>query len=114
MDAHGRQFGGRAHVLEYERRWPHPHAVRSLADASRLDDADRAALVAARGCQPRRSAPSGIRNTASLQQIWPPPAFHARILESPLDRHELVDEDGSGGGCAGIVEEADWSKHHLR
>jgi hypothetical protein len=51
-------------VLEYERRWPHPHAVRSLADASRLGDADRAALVAAPGCQPCRSAPSGIRNTA--------------------------------------------------
>jgi len=27
-------------VLEYERRWPYPHAVRSLADASRLDHAD--------------------------------------------------------------------------
>src|SRR5215203_5227502 len=43
----------------------------------------------------------------SLQQIWPPPALHARILESPLDRHELVHEDRSGGDCAGIVEEAE-------
>ena len=31
-----------------------------------------------------------------------------------LNRHELVDEDRSGGNCAGIVEEADRSKHHLR
>src|SRR5215203_6726575 len=50
----------------------------------------------------------------SLQQIWPPPALYARILESPLDRHELVHEDRSGGDCAGIVEEAEGSKHHLR
>ena len=73
----------------------------------------------------RRWSPPGVVNSAEvrraesgkprlLQQIWPPPALHARILESPLDRHELVDEDRSGGGCAGIVEEADWSKHHLR
>jgi hypothetical protein len=59
-----------------------------------------------------RRAESGTPR--SLQQIWPPPAFHARILQSPLDRHELVDEDGSGGGCAGIVEEADRSKYRLR
>src|SRR5215203_2828208 len=43
----------------------------------------------------------------SLRQIWPPPTLHARILESPLDRHELVHEDRSGGDCAGIVEEAE-------
>jgi hypothetical protein len=50
---------------------------------------------------------SGIRNrSCSLQQIWSLPAIHARILESPLDGHELVDEDRSGGDCAGIVEEA--------
>ena len=36
-------------VQEYERRWPHSPAVRSLADASRLDDADRAALEARPG-----------------------------------------------------------------
>ena len=100
-------------VLEYERR-PHLPAVRSLADASRLNDADRAALEAARVVSRAevRRAESGAPR--SLQLIWSPPALHARILESPLDRNELVDEDGSGGGCAGIVEEAERSEHHLR
>src|SRR5215217_3280911 len=60
----------------------------------------------------RRSAPSGLcEKPRSIQQIWPPTALHARILESPLDRHELVDEDSSGGDRAGVVEETEGSKH---
>ena len=35
--------------------------------------------------------------------------LHARILESLLDRHELVDEDRSGGGYSCIIEEAERS-----
>jgi len=54
----------------------------------------------------RSTAPPACRRGGiprSLQQIWLPPALHARILELPLDGHELVHEDRSGGDCAGIV-----------
>ena len=71
-------------VLEYERRWPYPHAVRSLADALRLDDANRAALVRARGrsrAEVRRADPEhrGHSTRSGLRRPFTP-ASSSRLL----------------------------------
>jgi hypothetical protein len=96
--------------LREDRRW-----YKAARQAEVLDDDVSPGYERPPGVVSRaevRRAESGAPR--SRQLIWPPPALHARILESPLDRHELVDEEGSGGGCAGIVEEAERSEHHLR
>ena len=81
----GNSADGRKPRNEKDGRRCTTHAVRSLADASRLDDADRAALLAAEGCQPHRSAPSENpehRGHSSRSGVRRPftPASSSRLL----------------------------------
>jgi predicted ATPase/DNA-binding XRE family transcriptional regulator len=71
-----------------ERRRPHPHTVRALADALRLDDAERAGLVRA---VPARGEPSEAETGAP--PAWVPPATTGRLAPAAVAPLFGRDED---------------------
>ena len=81
-----------------ERRYPYPHTVRSLADALRLDDVDRSALVSA-----ARRPPSVQRPSAAGVPVPPTPMIGREAqLSEVLDllrtgRTRLLTLTGPGG-----------------
>ena len=81
-----------------ERRYPYPHTVRSLADALRLDDVDRSALVSA-----ARRPPSVQRPSAAGVPVPPTPMIgrEAQLSEVLVllrtGRTRLLTITGPGG-----------------